>query len=177
MFYLLMGLALLSTYFARNLQRTRIGRAFAAIRDNDLAAEIMGIKVFRYKLLAFFLCSLYAGLAGALYAVWARGVSVEHYDLHESIWQLGMLIIGGMGSASGVWFGVIFIRGLDVLVRYLGLWISPLFEADLGAAIAFGSGPIIFGIIGLVFLVFEPKGLYRIWERFKAYYRLWPFSF
>jgi len=100
-FYLCITFAILITYFTRNLQRSRFGRAFIAIRDNDLAAEIMGLAIVRYKLLSFFLCSLYAGLAGVLYAVWMRGISVEHFDMNESVWYLGMLIVGGMGSVPG----------------------------------------------------------------------------
>lgn len=176
-FYLCMTLALLGTYFARNLQRSRIGRAFLAIRDNDLAAESMGVEIFRYKLLAFFICSVYAGLAGALYAVWMRGVSPEHFTLYESIWHLGMLIVGGTGSVLGVWFGVILIRVLDLVVRYIGPYVEPLFSADVGGAIALGMGPVAFGLIGLMFIIYEPRGLYRIWERFKAFYRIWPFSY
>jgi len=176
-FYLCTSLAILGTYFARNIQRSRIGRAFMAIRDNDLAAQSMGIEIFGYKLLAFFICSIYAGLAGILYAVWMRGVSVEHFELLESIWHLGMLIVGGMGSVAGVWLGVIFIRGLDLLVRYIGVYIGPIFSASSSAAFMLGIGPIVFGVVGILFLIFEPKGLYRIWERFKAFYRLWPFSY
>lgn len=177
MFYLCLILAILCTYFCRNILRSRVGRAFIAIRDNDLAAESMGVGIFRYKLLSFFICSVLAGLSGALYAVWMRGVSVEHFTMSESIWQLGMLIVGGMGSPAGVWFGVIFIRGLDVIVRYIGPYVEPLFSADAGAAVALGMGPVVFGLVGLAFIIFEPKGLYRIWERFKAFYRLWPFSY
>lgn len=176
-FYLFMGLAILGTYFAVNIQRTRIGRAFIAIRDNDLAAESMGIEVFRYKLVSFFICSLYAGLAGALYAVWIRGVAVEHYGLNESIWYLGMLILGGMGSVPGVWFGAICIRALDMSVPYLGQYIRPLMPSNISSAIELGIGPLLFGVVVLSFLIFEPKGLYRIWERFKTFYRLWPFSY
>jgi len=177
-FYICMSLAIFSTYFARNIQRSRIGRAFIAIRDNEVAAEAMGIEVFRYKLLSFFICSIYGGLAGSLYAVWMRGVSTEHFELQESVWQLGMLIVGGMGSVAGVWFGVILIRSLDIGVRYLGPFIiSPLFSAQAGQAIMWGIGPVVFGLIGILFIIFEPKGLYRIWERFKAFYRLWPFSY
>lgn len=176
-FYLCMTVAVLVTYFTRNLQRGRFGRAFIAIRDNDLAAEIMGIAIVRYKLLSFFLCSLYAGLAGALYAVWTRGISVEHFDLNESVWYLGMLIVGGMGSVPGVIFGAIFIRTLNITVTYIGPWAGGFFPAATGTAIELGLGPVVFGAVVLGFLVFEPRGLARIWERFKAFYRLWPFSY
>jgi len=176
-FYLCMSMAVFSIYFTRNIQRSRFGRAFVAIRDNDLAAEIMGIDLFRYKLLSFFLCSVYAGLAGALYAIWARGINVDHFTLHESIWLLGMLIVGGMGSVPGTVFGTILIRSLNVLVYHIGPAIGKFFPAATGTAIELGMGPIFFGLIVLLFLVFEPRGLGRIWERFKAFYRVWPFSY
>jgi branched-chain amino acid transport system permease protein len=176
-FFICMTMAVATTYFTRNIQRSRFGRAFVAIRDNDLAAEIMGISVYKYKLLSFFLCSLYAGLAGALYAIWTRGISVEHFTLHESIWYLGMLIVGGMGSVPGAIFGVVLIRSLNILVTHIGPSIRGYFPEATGTAIELGMGPIVFGAVVLGFLIFEPKGLARAWERFKAYYRLWPFSY
>ena len=177
LFYLCMTVAVLATYFARNVQRSRFGRAFIAIRDNDLAAEIMGIAIVRYKLLSFFLCSMYAGLAGVLYAVWMRGISPEHFDMNESVWYLGMLIVGGMGSVPGVIFGVVLVRSLNILVTYLGPWAGNLFSSTTATAIELGLGPVVFGLVVMAFLIFEPRGLARIWERFKAFYRLWPFSY
>ncbi len=177
LFYLCVSVGVLATYFARNTQRSRFGRAFIAIRDNDLAAEIMGIAIVRYKLLSFFLCSIYAGLAGVLYAVWMRGISVEHFDLNESVWYLGMLIVGGMGSVPGVIFGAILIRSLSLLVMYIGPLVGGFFPAATATAIELGLGPVVFGLVVLGFLIFEPRGLARIWERFKAFYRLWPFSY
>lgn len=176
-FYLCATVAVLSTVFARNLTRSRYGRAFIAIRDNDLAAEIMGIAVVRYKLLSFFLCSLYAGLAGCLYAIWMRGISVEHFTLHESIWYLGMLIVGGMGSVVGVILGAVLIRSLTIMVTYIGPWIAGFLPPGTGTVLELGLGPIVFGVVVLAFLIFEPRGLARLWERFKAFYRLWPYSY
>jgi branched-chain amino acid transport system permease protein len=177
LFYLCMSAAVVATFFARNLQRSRFGRAFIAIRDNDLAAEIMGIAIVRYKLLSFFICSMYAGLAGVLYAAWMRGISPEHFDLNESVWYLGMLIVGGMGSVPGVIFGAILIRSLNILVLYLGPWVGGIFSASTATAVELGLGPVIFGLVVMGFLIFEPRGLARIWERFKAFCRLWPFSY
>lgn len=177
LFYLCMSAAVLVTFFTRNLQRSRFGRAFIAIRDNDLAAEIMGVDIVRYKLLSFFLCSLCAGLAGVLYAVWMRGISPEHFELDESIWYLGMLIVGGMGSVPGVVFGAILIRSLNILTTYFALYISAFFSASTATAIELGLGSLVFGLVVMGFLIFEPIGLARIWERFKAFYRLWPFPY
>jgi len=177
LFYLCMTVAVVATYFSRNIQRSRFGRAFIAIRDNDLAAEIMGIAIVRYKLLSFFICSIYAGLGGVLYAVWMRGISPEHFDLNESVWYLGMLIVGGMGSVPGVVFGAILIRSLSIVVMYIGPLVGGFFPAATATAIELGLGPVVFGLVVLGFLIFEARGLARIWERFKAFYRLWPFSY
>jgi branched-chain amino acid transport system permease protein len=176
-FYLCATVAVLVTVFTRNLVRSRFGRAFIAIRDNDLAAEIMGIQVVRYKLLSFCLCSMYAGLAGCLYAIWMRAIGVEHFTLHESIWYLGMLIVGGLGSVVGVILGAVLIRSLNIVATYIGPWIAGYLPPGTGTVIELGLGPIIFGVVVLSFLIFEPRGLARIWERFKSYYRLWPFSY
>lgn len=178
LFYPCMGAAVFITFFTRNIVRSRIGRAFIAIRDNDRAAEVMGIRVFQYKLLSFFLCSAYAGLAGALYAVWMRGLSVEHFTLMESIWYLGMLIVGGMGSIPGAVFGAILIRCLSLLVTYVGPYLRTFaLDSSRGTAIELGLGPVVFGVILLGFLLLEPLGLAKIWERVKSFYRLWPYSY
>lgn len=176
LFFTIMPLALGGIYFAKNLVRTRVGRAFIAIRDNDLAAEVMGINLFYYKLLAFFICSAYAGIAGALWAVWMRAINPEHFTLMSSVMYLGMLIVGGMGSISGACFGTIFIIGFDELTRRLSPVIGPLLGMP-GATAAPALMPIMFGLIILLFLIFEPRGLAHRWQIFKASYRLWPFSY
>jgi branched-chain amino acid transport system permease protein len=176
-FYICITAAVIATFFSRNLQRSRYGRAFIAIRDNDVAAEIMGVSIVRYKLFSFCLCSVYAGLAGCLYAIWMRGLSVEHFTMYESIWYLGMLIVGGMGSVPGTVFGAVLIRTLNIVVTYIGPSIGKHLEAKAALATELGIGPIVFGLVVLGFLIFEPRGLSQIWERFKAWYRLWPFPY
>ena len=164
-------------FLAKNLQRTRVGRAFIAIRDNDLAAEVMGINLFRYKLLAFFICSFYAGIAGSLWAYWMCAINVDHFTMGESIWYLGMVIIGGMGSIPGSVFGVCFIRILDIIVKILGPMIGQVVPAALATSASAALGPFIFGLVMLLLLIFEPRGLAHRWELFKSSYRLWPFSY
>ncbi|MBU2552648.1 MAG: branched-chain amino acid ABC transporter permease [Proteobacteria bacterium] len=176
MFYLIMAVVVLSIYLTKNLVRTRVGRAFVAVRDNDLAAEVMGVSILRYKLSAFFVSSFYAGLAGGLWAYWMRCVSVDHFTLMDSIWFLGMLVVGGMGSISGAVMGTIFIRVLDILVKAIGPWLGEFFPSLAGAATA-ALAPTVFGLIMMLFLVFEPRGLAHMWERVKSFYRLWPFSY
>lgn len=178
LFYVIMPLVVLMTFFAKNLVRTKMGRAFIAIRDNDLAAEVMGINLFRYKLLAFFICSLYAGVAGSLWAFWMRSINTEHFGLMSSVWLLGMVIVGGLGSTAGGIFGVVFIRGLDELVRtYFGPWLGEAIPGLSPITIIPALIPIIFGLIIVLFLIFEPRGLAHRWEIVKASYRLWPFAY
>ncbi|MEJ2717541.1 MAG: branched-chain amino acid ABC transporter permease [Deltaproteobacteria bacterium] len=176
-YYLVMFFAVVSVVLTRNLQRSKIGRAFVAIRDNDLAAEIMGVEIFRYKLLSFFICSLYAGVGGCLLAVWMGAINVDSFTLHESIWFLGMIIVGGLGSVPGAVFGVIFIRLLELVSQWMGPPIAGYFPDALGTAIKVGLGPFIFGLAMLLFLIYEPRGLAHRWEIFKHFYRRWPFSY
>jgi branched-chain amino acid transport system permease protein len=175
MFYLIMPIAILMTFFVKNLVRSGIGRAFIAIRDNDLAAEVLGINLFRYKLLSFFLCSFFAGIAGALWAYWMRAINTDHFTLMESVWFLGMIITGGMGSVAGAVFGVLYLKLLDELARALAPVVGQLFpEIGIGAEMAFQ--PLFYGLGILFFIIFEPRGIAHRWEIFKSYYRLWPFS-
>lgn len=176
MFYIIMPLALLATLFAKNIARTGIGRAFIAIRDNDLAAEVMGINIYRYKLLSFFICTVFAGVSGCLYAHWMRAIAPANFGLHESVWLLGMVIVGGMGSTAGAVFGTIFIRILDELAKALVPVISGIFPA-LSGNISAALSPIFFSVVIVLFVIFEPRGLAHRWEIFKISYRLNPFAY
>ena len=176
-FYLIMGITALAVFFAKNIARTRVGRAFVAIRDNDLAAEVMGINLFRYKLLAFFVGCFLAGIAGSLRAHWIGYVNAEHFSLIESIMFIGMIIIGGLGTTLGPILGAIFIRLLDLsLTMELVPFLEGRFTA-LPAGFATGIAPMVFGLVIILFLVLEPRGLAHRWQLFKAAYRLWPFSY
>lgn len=175
-FYLILIITVIVIFGAKNLARTRIGRAFVAVRDNDLAAEVMGINLFRYKLLAFFIGCFLAGIAGSLMAhcLWGS-INTENFPLMDSILYVGIIIIGGLGTTMGPIFGVLFIRLLEQLITYL----SPLLESifDLPAGFTTGIGPVVFGLAIILFLILEPRGLSHRWQLFKASYRLWPFSY
>jgi branched-chain amino acid transport system permease protein len=176
-FYLIIGITALTVFFAKNLARTRVGRAFVAIRDNDLAAEVMGINLFRYKLLAFFIGCFLAGIAGSLRAHWIGFINAEHFSLMESILYIGMVIIGGLGTTLGPILGVIFMRALDQL---LTIGLVPFLEGSftaLSAGFATGIAPMVFGLVIILFLIMEPRGLAHRWQLFKVAYRLWPFSY
>jgi len=171
-FYLVMIIACLATYLAKNIIRTRAGRAFIAIRDNELAAEVMGVNLWSYKLLAFFIGCMYAGVAGSLLVHYVAFATTDQFPFMNSVWYLGMLIVGGMGSVSGAIFGVVALKLLDELVTVVG----PILAATVSAQAAASLGLIMRGLVILLFLIFEPRGLAHRWQMVKSYYRLWPFS-
>lgn len=176
MFYIIIPIAVLMTFFAKNLVRTGVGRAFIAIRDNELAAEVQGVNVFGYKLLAFFICSVYAGVAGCLWAHWMRAINPEHFTLMNSIWYVGMVIVGGMGSTAGAVFGTVFLRILDEFTKTLGMSLAMTFPA-WAAFVQATLTQIVYGLVIILFIIFEPRGLAHRWEIFKASYRLRPFPY
>ena len=174
-FYLVMITACLATFLAKNIVRTRVGRAFIAIRDNDLAAEVMGINLWTYKLLAFFIGCVFAGVAGSLLVHYYAWATVDQFPFINSIWYLGMLIVGGMGNTAGAIFGTVALKLLDELVIIVGPMLAETFPA-IAAQAAAALSLIMRGLVIIVFLIFEPRGLAHRWQMVKAYYRLWPFS-
>ncbi len=164
-----------ATIVALNLKRSKAGRALIAIRDNDLAAEVMGINLRNYKLFAFFVACIYAGLAGALYAHWQNSAVPEGYDLMKSIWYLGYLVVGGAGSIVGCYLGTIFFILLEEILMLVFSYLGNLNQSWLATIAPLKS--IIFGGIIAVFLIYEPRGLASRWEIIKSYYRTWPFPY
>jgi branched-chain amino acid transport system permease protein len=175
-FYFIIAITIITVFLAKNMARTRLGNAFVAIRDNDLAAEVMGINLFRYKLLAFFIGCFFAGIAGSLMAHWTRYVSAESFTFNTSILYVGMIIIGGLGTSIGPIFGAVFIRILEVTVTQISPALQDAFPSWPGAFTT-GIAPFIFGLAIILFLIFEPRGLAHRWQLIKSSYRLWPFSY
>jgi len=171
-FYFVMVITCLATLLAKNIVRTRAGRAFIAIRDNDLAAEVMGISLWSYKLQAFFIGCVYAGVAGSLLIHYFSFASTDQFPFMDSVWYLGMLIVGGMGSTTGAIFGAVALKLLDELVTTVGPVLSAAVAPQAAASLALISH----GLIIIIFLIFEPRGLHHRWEMIKAYFRLWPYS-
>ena len=175
-FYLCIVVVFILGMAGKNITRSNVGRAFVAIRDNDLAAEVMGVNMFKYKSIAFFTGCAYAGAAGSLWAHYSSHITHAHFSLHESIWFMGMIIVGGMGKTMGPFFGVILIFLLKRIVTYLVPLFSSLFPSlSLQASSSFGL--IVFGLVIAFFLIVEPRGIAHWWDKFKYYYRLWPFSY
>jgi branched-chain amino acid transport system permease protein len=171
-FYLVMVVTCLATLLAKNIVRTRAGRAFIAIRDNDLAAEVMGVSLWSYKLQAFFIGCVYAGVAGSLLIHYFSFASTDQFPFMDSVWYLGMLIVGGMGSTTGAIFGAVALKLLDELVTMAG----PILSAAVAPQAAASLAIISHGLIIIIFLIFEPRGLAHRWEMIKTYFSLWPFS-
>ncbi len=178
MYFFLMVFVVLAVVATQNLMRSRIGRAFIAIRDQDIAAEIIGIDIFRYKLLSFAISSFYAGVTGVLYCYYLGIANYEQFQLTVSIDYLAMIIIGGLGSILGSIFGAIFVTLLPIVIRWIMEDFGHLF---------FSSGQvlnlipnlrlIIFGGLIIFFLVVEPDGLNRLWRNIRSYFRVWPFAY
>ncbi len=162
------------TLFAKNLVRSKIGRAWMSIRDMDVASEIIGVSQFRYKLLAFAVSSFYAGVAGALIAFCYLGaVQITEFELLLSFWILGMVIIGGMGSILGSFLGAGFIVLLPIFINQFVRLTAGMMPSDLLSNIEL----MIFGGLIIFFLIVEPYGLARLWMTIKDKLRLWPFPY
>ncbi len=182
MYYLIVPLSVLLMFVARNIIRTRTGRAFISVRDNDLAAELLGINVFATKLRAFFLSSVYAGVAGCLLAFERNSLALQMFELDVSIEMLAMLIIGGAGFPLGALFGVAFIRLLQeafipMLRPLLSDWLPQLFPFIDVVNITSAINPLLFGGALMLFLVLEPRGIAHRWELIKVAWKIRPYSY
>ena len=178
-YYMMLVLVILCVAALANLLRSRVGRAWVAIRDNDISARVMGINIIKYKLLAFFVAGFIGGIAGAFWISNLAAISPEHFPWFWSLWLVGVILIGGVGSIYGAIFGSIF---MVVIMEMLQLsimqfldmgfaWAEPLFMDFLFVKEA------AFGLAICVFMIFEPNGLAYRWWQTKNYFNLWPFSY
>ncbi|MEZ4657750.1 MAG: branched-chain amino acid ABC transporter permease [Caldilineaceae bacterium] len=174
-YWVILFFLIVTAIYTVNLFRTRTGRAFIAIRDQDIAAAVMGVNVFRYKILSFATSSFIVGLAGALQAQYRGIVSFESFTIEVSILYLAAIIIGGLGSVSGSIYGAIFMTLLPAFLSNVGGSLQGLIPG-IDQYIAF-IRQAVFGIVIILFLVFEPEGIAKIWRNVKDYFRLWPFSY
>lgn len=168
-------LLVLLTMGVVNLLRSRVGRAWIAIRDNDIAAETMGINIVRYKLLAFFVAGFIGGIAGAYWVSTLAALSPEHFPWFWSLWLVGVILIGGVGSIHGVFFGSMF---MVLILEGLKFAIMPLipYYPELSMKFLFLKEAA-FGLSICLFLIYEPNGLAYRWWQIKNYFNLWPFSY
>lgn len=195
---------IIATIVAKNLVRSRTGRAFQAIRDRDVAAEVMGIPEAKYKTIAFAGSSFFAGIAGALFASFVGKMPPEQFDLILSVEFIAILLIGGAGMISGSLLGTFFVVLSPLFVEHAAEWMAAQSEGttiwakfwdliisrgDDGGIISTASiapgfalpvdklDELIYGLLVIMFLLFEPLGLYGIWVRIRNYWKGWPFSY
>ncbi len=176
LYYLCLVVALIMAFGAYGIARSRHGRAFEAVRDDDIASGMMGVDVVRTKASAFLVGAFYAGIGGGLWAYYVRFVAVDQFTLFHSIWLIAMIIVGGMGSVTGAIVGVCVIKLAQELITTLGPTLVervPYFSGD----IVFALMNIFLGGVIAAFLIFEPRGLMHRWGILKKSYRLWPFSY
>jgi branched-chain amino acid transport system permease protein len=173
--YLTLTVLVLSTVVAHNVSRSRLGRAFVAVRDHDLAAELLGVNLFKVKLQAFFLAAVYAGAAGSLAAHHIRHLNSETFGLVDSVMYMGMLVIGGLGTNLGPIFGTVVVELLIEGATMAGPYFIQLFPSTAAGAVQ-ALRPLLFGVALMLFLIFEPRGLAHRWQLLKAAWRLRPFS-
>src|SRR5262245_46562017 len=177
-YYFLLVFVVLAIVATLNLMRSRVGRAFIAIRDQDIAAEIIGINIFRYKLLAFAVSAFYAGVTGVLYTYFLGIANYEQFQLGVSIDYLAMIIIGGLGSVLGSIFGAIFVTLLPIVIRYaMEAFGGSLFDQGTVLNLIPALRLILFGGLIIGFLIVEPEGLNRLWRNIRSYFRVWPFAY
>lgn len=198
----LLVLAIGFTLVAKNLVRTRTGRALQAIRDRDIAAEVMGVPEFRYKLIAFAVSSFFAGVAGALYAGLSGQILATEFSLFFSVQFIAILLIGGAGSTAGTLIGTFFVVMVPEFVEAFTRWLEDASDGltgmlagmlltdggDFGVINTSTTTPgwqlsvfdwniVLFGVLIIVFLIVEPLGLFGIWIRIRNYWKRWPFSY
>lgn len=174
-YYAILVVIVLAGFGVRNLLRTRYGRCLVAVRDNDRAADAMGMHPGFTKVYAFALAGFLAGVAGALHAYLYRGVGVESFTLHHSISFLAMAIVGGLGTLHGSFLGPIAIKYLDLQVEQLSEWVGN--HLTIATNLATALKPLSFGLVIVLFLMFEPRGIANWWRIARSYVKLWPFRY
>ena len=174
-YYVILVVIVITGFAVRNLLRTRYGRCLVAVRDNDRAADAMGMHPGFTKVYAFALAGFLAGIAGALHAYLYRGVGIESFTLHHSINYLAMAIVGGLGTLQGSFWGPLAIKILDLQVERLSEWTGSHLSAATNLTTALR--PLSFGLVIVLFLMFEPRGIANWWRIARSYVKMWPFRY
>ena len=173
-YLVVLSIVVVMTWVASNLVRGRIGRMWMSVRDMDLAAELVGIRLLRTKLLAFAVSSFYCGVAGAMMVfLWYGGAEADVFAIDQSFLVLFMVIIGGLGTLIGSFFGAALIYILPIALRM----IPAAFGLPIRPAVAEQLTFVIVGVLIIVFLILEPNGLARLWQIGKQKLRVWPFPY
>ena len=172
-FYLIFLCVFVMAIAARNLARTHIGRAFVAVRDRDISAEILGVNLLRTKLLAFAIGAFYAGVAGGLLGYFYGAITPDYFVLTLAVFYLAAVIVGGLGTVLGSILGAVFMTFVPEVLRLVAHASSQSFPAIAGLLLPMGQ--VVFGLLIIVFLIFEPHGLAAVWSRIRRVFHLWPF--
>jgi branched-chain amino acid transport system permease protein len=178
-YLVVLGLLAVLALLGRNIARSDVGRAFAAVRDRDIAAEVIGVNLTRTKATAFVLSSAYAGMAGALIYMVAGFVAPESFNLLFSVRFIAMVLIGGIATISGSIMGAFFIGSLQRITQAIPRLVPFISAQATGGGLLTASQleAILYGLLIILFLIFEPRGLYGIWVRVRNYWKGWPFSY
>jgi branched-chain amino acid transport system permease protein len=173
-YLIVLSIVAVMTWLASNLIRGRIGRTWMAVRDMDIAAELIGIKLYQTKLLAFAVSSFYCGVAGAMLVfLYLGNAESESFSINQSFLVLFMVIIGGLGSLLGSYFGAALILGLPIVLRAIKEGLNlPITSANVEHITFMTLGTLI-----VLFLIAEPAGLARLWQIGKQKLRVWPFPY
>lgn len=177
-FWLIWFVVGLTALLAKNIVRSRPGRALQAIRDRDVAAAVIGVDPARYKVTAFALSGAFAAVAGALLGSYRGYISPDEWNLLLSIQFIAIIIVGGVGTIFGSIVGAIFIAGAPLLIEEYASSIPLVgWVTDQGGMAIDTFNQLLFGLVIILFLVLEPHGIAGIWFRMKAYFKAWPFSY
>ena len=178
LYYVALAWALLVTLFMLNLRRTALGRALVAVREKDYAAAVIGVQAFRYKLVAFATSSFIGGVSGAvLIFTFYHAVTPEQFAVNVSIELLAMVIVGGLASIIGSWFGAAFILLMPGQINALIAWIAKLLGADIGIETLAHLPHAVYGALIIGFLLIEPMGLGKLYANVRNYLLVWPFGY
>ena len=178
LYYVALGWALLVTLFMLNLRRTALGRALVAVREKDFAAAVIGVQSFRYKLVAFATSSFIGGVSGAvLIFTFYHAVTPEQFAVNVSIELLAMVIVGGLASIIGSWFGAGFILLMPGQIHTLIEWAAKSMGADIGVETLAHLPHAVYGALIVVFLLVEPMGLGKLYGNVRNYLMVWPFGY
>ncbi len=176
LYYFVLAITVLVALGALNLGRTRVGRAWLAIRDHDIAARAMGIDLTRYKLLAFFMSSFFVGVAGALMSLQIRFINIDIFGFLLSIEALAIIILGGLGSVAGAILGAVFLTLLPEAIRVvLSLFVDP--NASTYSKYIYEIRGITYGVVIVLFLRFKPDGLIGLWRDIRKFFANWPLAY
>lgn len=176
LYYLTLGITVLVVLAALNIQRSRVGRAWMAIRDHDIAARVMGVNLVRYKLLAFMVSSFIVGIAGALISLQIRFVNIDVFALILSIEALAIIILGGLGSIAGAILGALFLSFLPEMIR-LFFEIFADANSNFYTSYVYEIRGITYGIVIVAFLRLKPEGLIGLWRDIRKYWSNWPLAY